>query len=192
MDNVYLIGFMGVGKSTVARSMEKRLGWRLVDLDRRVEERAGKSVAEIFRTDGETVFRRMEKDILLEVSGASRTIISCGGGTALDPDNVAVMKANGRVIWLDADVDVILERVSRRRGKRPLLKGKTDQDIIVLYEARREAYRSAGDYRVMSDDRSSYAVAAKIQKILQIPFEVRDERLKGGRFWQRGSQDIQS
>ena len=63
---------------------------------------------------------------------------------------------------------------------------------MVLYEARREAYRYAGDYRVMSDDRSPYAVAAKIQKILQIPFEVQDERLKGGIFWQRGSQDIQS
>ncbi len=186
MNNVYLIGFMGVGKSTIARSMEKRLQWKCVDLDRLIEEKAKMSICEIFRRKGEDFFRSLEKETLNEVSASSSQIISCGGGTVLDQENVKIMRKNGTVIWIDADISIILQRVKRRRDKRPLLRRKSDEDIKAMYEARKEIYSMASDHYVHSDDRTPYAVAAKIQKLLQIPFEVHDGRLKGGRLWQKG------
>jgi shikimate kinase len=120
--NIVLIGFMGSGKSTVGRELHLRLGYPLVDMDQVIEQRAGKPITAIFADEGEEVFRRMETDLLKELTdpAAPPRIISTGGGVVGSAENRALLRNMGYVVWLDAPVETILERTSKSR-QRPLL-----------------------------------------------------------------------
>ena len=120
--NIVLIGFMGCGKSTVGRQLHQRLGYPLVDMDQVIEQRAGKSITEIFASDGEAAFRDLETALLKELNdpAAPRRIISTGGGIVVRAENRALIKHLGYVVWLHAPAAVILARTHNNRA-RPLL-----------------------------------------------------------------------
>ena len=104
---IYLIGFMGTGKSTVSGYLHARFGLDRLEMDREIARRAGKSISAIFGEDGEEVFRDMETELLRELSQKENLVVSCGGGTVLRDENVRLMKASGTLILLDASAEEI-------------------------------------------------------------------------------------
>ncbi len=143
--NLVLIGFMGCGKSTVGRELHERLGYPLVDMDQLIEEKAGKSITQIFEEDGEENFRDIETSVLNELNAPNepRRIISTGGGVIGSEKNRALLRELGYVVWLKAPADVILERTSKNKN-RPLL--QTDDpmaQIKSLLEIRNPLYEEA-------------------------------------------------
>ena len=97
-ENLYLIGFMGSGKSTVARELQTAHGMKLVEMDEQIAEDAGMSIPDIFATRGEAAFREMETELLREIGRGANTVISCGGGVAMRPENVELMKKSGKIV----------------------------------------------------------------------------------------------
>lgn len=159
--NLVLVGFMGTGKTEVGRLLADSLSRRLVDTDRLLQERLGKPVRDIFRDHGEAYFREMEKEVVAEVAGQRGLVVSTGGGVVLSPDNVAVLRESGFVVWLDADVTVVQVRLAGDTT-RPLLQG--DVDLGVLYAGRRANYEQAAHVRVDTTGKTPLVVAAEIVK----------------------------
>jgi len=139
-DKLYLVGFMGAGKTSVARALGRRIGWRVEDIDHRIEAREHQRVAEIFARHGEPYFRDVERAILHELLPQRQIIISSGGGTFVDPDNRATMLADGAVAWLDVPLERVIERVPAD-GRRPLAAGRIQMEQ--LYARRGAAYSQA-------------------------------------------------
>ena len=137
-ENTVLIGMPGSGKSAVGRILADRTGRPLADTDRLIVERAGKSIPDIFREDGEPAFRDLESRVILDLSAGSGQIISTGGGAVLRPENVAALRQNGRLFWLDRDPDALVPT-----GDRPL--ADTADKIRRLYLEREPVYRAAAD-----------------------------------------------
>ena len=160
--NVALIGFMGVGKTTVSRALGKRLPAAEVDLDRLIEERAGMSIPRIFETEGEEGFRDRETEAVKAAAAGDGQVISCGGGAVLRSCNVEALKENGIVVLLTARPETVSRRISGD-GERPVLKGKTDAASIgELMERRRPAYEAAADFSVSTDGRTPEEIAEEI------------------------------
>src|SRR5262245_38504620 len=103
---LFLIGFMASGKTTVGRLLAERLDWAFVDLDKVIEDGAGKTVADIFAAEGEPGFRKRETEALREVAQRKKTVVATGGGTPCRDENIRAMLAAGRVFWLDVSADV--------------------------------------------------------------------------------------
>jgi shikimate kinase len=141
--NIALIGFMAVGKSAVGRNVARKLHRRFVDLDAVIEKKHGRKVREIFDSEGEGYFRRLEKQTLREVLSENRQVIATGGGVILDPDNLQLLREKCLLIGLSASPDVLLSRVGKG-AKRPLLKG-TDlrARIEELLDQRQSGYAQA-------------------------------------------------
>jgi shikimate kinase len=139
-DKLYLVGFMGAGKTSVARALGRRIGWRVEDIDHRIEAREHQRVAEIFARHGEPYFRNVERTILHELLPQRQIIISSGGGTFVDPDNRATMLADGAVAWLDVPLERVIERVPAD-GRRPLAADRIQMEQ--LYARRGAAYSQA-------------------------------------------------
>lgn len=167
MNNIYLIGFMGAGKTTVGKELSERLGRKLLDTDQCIVEQEGMSIAEIFEKRGEKCFRDAETACIKSLGAEENCVISCGGGVVLREENVAAMKRTGVIVLIEASVEVILERVSRN-SNRPLLEGKKNiADIQAMMDARLPHYRSAADIIVYSDEGSASRVAEDI--VARIP-----------------------
>jgi shikimate kinase len=139
-DKLYLVGFMGAGKTTVARALGRRLGWRVEDIDERIEARERRTVAAIFAQQGEPYFRQQERQVLGELLPQRQVIIATGGGTFVEADNRALMLADGSVVWLDVPLPHIMERVPAD-GRRPLAADRVQMEQ--LYARRRLAYAEA-------------------------------------------------
>jgi shikimate kinase len=139
-DKIYLVGFMAAGKTTVARALAKRLGWRAVDIDELVEARERLTVSEIFARRGEAHFRAAERAVLLEQIGQTQIVVATGGGTFVDPQNRAAITRDGVAIWLDIPLERAIDRLPTD-GRRPLAADR--RDFERLYHARREAYGAA-------------------------------------------------
>jgi 3-dehydroquinate synthase len=132
---------MGTGKSTVGRLLAERLGYRFVDTDDLIVARDGRTIADIFKEEGEARFRQWERDVSLELADAEQTVIATGGRLMLDEENAAALMQNGRVFCLTAPPEEILARVQQDEGKRPLLNMPDPiHRIEILLEQRREAY----------------------------------------------------
>ena len=119
---VFLVGFMCSGKSRIGRELAQRMGWRHIDIDRMIEHRIG-PITPWFQKNGEEAFRELEKKVLAELLETERTIISTGGGTPIEGDNMKRMLASGTVVYLDVPFDELLPRVEQKGGDRPLLFG---------------------------------------------------------------------
>jgi shikimate kinase len=139
-DKIYLVGFMGAGKTTVARALGRVLGWRVEDLDERIELRERRTIAAIFAQHGEPYFRQLERQSLTELLPERHIIVATGGGTFAEADNRAVMLADGRVAWLDVPLERLIERLPAD-GRRPLAADRTQ--LAQLYTRRQLAYAHA-------------------------------------------------
>jgi shikimate kinase len=139
-DKLYLVGFMGAGKSTVARAIGRATGWRVEDIDERIEARERRSVAAIFAQHGEPYFRQLERQALGELLSERHTVVATGGGTFAEADNRALMLADGAVAWLDLPLAGVIERVPAD-GRRPLAMDRAQLDQI--YTRRQLAYAQA-------------------------------------------------
>jgi shikimate kinase len=163
---IYLVGFMGCGKSTVGRALADELGWRFSDLDEEIERRQGATIAAIFDSQGEPAFREIETAALRErvraVQSGHPQVISLGGGTFLRDDNFELVSNNGVTVWLDCPFSMIERRVSAE-SHRPLARDQSQ--LAVLFDARKPGYARA-DYRVeVADDDTRAAVS----RILALP-----------------------
>jgi shikimate kinase len=139
-DKAYLIGFMGAGKSSVARALARRLDWKAEDIDERIERRERRDIPTLFRQEGEPYFRAIERDELIALLPQRGTVVATGGGTVVDPANRELMLRDGAVVWLDVPFSIILDRVPLD-GRRPLAADRIEMER--LYNQRLMAYRQA-------------------------------------------------
>lgn len=165
---IFLIGFMGSGKTYTGKRLAAALGYDFYDLDALVEEREGCSVAHVFEQKGETYFRELERQTLHETSKWERAVISCGGGTPCFFDNMDWMNAQGITIWLDPPMGLVLHRLQRKPHKRPLLGGlETEAQWAAFIEQklteRRPYYeRAQAVYRQPDEDADTAAALMEI------------------------------
>jgi shikimate kinase len=165
---IFLVGFMASGKSTVGRALAKALGWRLLDTDDLVEEREQRSIERIFAESGETVFRRIEAEVLRSLIDVRRAVVATGGGLFLNRSSRRWMIEHGRTVWLDVPLEAARRRVERRRAGgrgRPMWEGSDALALRALYEKRRAAYALA-EVRVDASRGKTERVAARIREAL--------------------------
>jgi 3-dehydroquinate synthase len=137
--NIFLVGLMGAGKTTVGRALAKRLNKRFIDSDHEIEARTGVSIPLIFEIEGEASFRQREADVIRDLCGQSDIVLATGGGAVLRPDNRASLKSGGTVIYLRASVNSILQRTSHDKN-RPLLQTADPRRTIERLAREREPY----------------------------------------------------
>ena len=172
--SVFLVGFMGAGKSSVGRALGQRLNWVFEDLDDRIEAREGRPVAEIFRDSGESEFRRAEhaalKYVLGELRGGGTRIIALGGGAFVQEENAALLEASGvPTVFLDAGVEELWQRCRAQAAEsgveRPLL--RTREQFRKLYQKRRRSYAKAS-VTILTGGRAVATIAAEIAEKLKL------------------------
>lgn len=160
--NIFLIGFMGAGKSTISDYLKNALAMDVVEMDQCIVERQGMSISDIFETYGEEYFRELETNLLIEMQSRSNVVVSCGGGVPMRERNVAEMKKNGRVVLLTAKPETILERVKDNHD-RPLLENNKNVSFIAdLLEKRRAKYEAAADIVVETDGKSELEICEEL------------------------------
>jgi len=159
--NLYLVGFMGTGKTTVGRAVAQRLGFQLVDSDHEIERQQGKDIPAIFGGEGEAAFRVMEREFIERGHPAERAVVSCGGGLVIQPGMLELLKSKGVVVCLHASIETILARTARQRN-RPLLDVEDpDARVRALYAAREAIYKQAGTV-ILTDARPLNDVVAHV------------------------------
>jgi shikimate kinase len=162
---VVLVGFMGSGKTSVGRELAALLGWSFLDLDTLIEERAGRSVADVFRESGEPAFRAAELLAAREAATRGRCVIAAGGGAFAEPATRAALRAGASCVYLECDLQTILARVPRD-GSRPLAGNR--ERMRRLLQARESSYRAA-DLRVDASRGTPAELAVMIARALGIP-----------------------
>jgi shikimate kinase len=180
---VFLVGFMGAGKTSVGRALSHQLNWAFEDLDDRIERREGRTVPEIFRDSGEVEFRRVEHDalrsIVEELAGGAGRIVALGGGAFVQKNNAALLKESGvPTVFLAAPVGHLWQRCSKQAGEsgnqRPLHQSR--EQFARLYEKRHKIYECAS-FKVQTEDRSIDEIAAEIARRLALKkIEIRIEQ----------------
>lgn len=164
--NIVLIGFMGVGKSTISEYLSIMFSMKVIEMDQVIAKREKMSIPDIFATYGEEYFRRLETELLAELKSQKNLVISCGGGAALREQNIAEMKKNGRIVLLTASPEVIYERV-KDGDDRPVLRGrKTVKGISELMEQRRGKYEAAADIVIHTDDKTVPEICEELVQCL--------------------------
>jgi len=160
--NLYLVGFMGTGKTTIGRAAAQRLGFRLLDSDHEIERIRGKTVADIFAQDGEPAFRALEREFILRGHPAAGCVIACGGGLVIQPGMLDAMQQRGVVVCLHASIETILKRTQGNRT-RPLLNGEVDPLVRIreLYAVREPVYKRAGTV-ILTDSRPTSDIIAHL------------------------------
>ncbi len=162
--NLYLVGFMGTGKTTVGRAAAQRLGFAFLDSDHEIERTSGRTIPELFAGEGEAAFRAREREFALAGHPAERTVVACGGGLVVQPGMAEVLRDRGVVVCLHASVDTILERTGRQ-SDRPLLDVADPAERVRTLLAEREpAYRRAGSL-ILTDARPLRDVVAHVVRV---------------------------
>ena len=161
--NIALIGFMGTGKTVAGKALAEKLGKSFVELDLLIEQRVGKSIADIFQQDGEAAFRELEIEVTEEVSKDKNLVIACGGGIVLNKINIERLRKSARMVYLTASPGVILKRVANEEGQRPLL--EVDNPTLAIGEMlsfRKPFYERAADIKIDTSKLDISAVAEQI------------------------------
>ena len=175
---IFLIGFMGSGKTHWGRKLSAKLNIPFYDLDSVLVEKEGRSVADIFAGKGEEYFRFAENEMLESLTGAQESfILSCGGGTPCFFNNIEFMKKHGKVVWLNTSVDMLTERLGRERSSRPLLADVAEGDLrrhIVLKLSQRRMYYQQADV-VVSEESTTLEELIKLLFQNQQPDRMREE-----------------
>lgn len=140
-NRIYIVGFMGVGKTTLARVLAEYLQKSVIDLDHFIEERQFKTVPQLFEEYGEDGFRKIEEERLLELTSFNDVVVSTGGGAPCFFDNMDVMNNSGLTIFIDLPVEIIAQRLLKSKTERPLIKGKSEAELIEFIGERLEARR---------------------------------------------------
>ena len=159
---IFLVGFMGAGKTTVGRALARHLRYAFFDLDELISARAGKSVQEIFADLGEAEFRSLESAAIDSCRHMVRSVVALGGGAYVSEENRVSLRAIGKTIWLDCPIEICLKRISGDKS-RPLL--RDDDNMRALFVRRRAAYAEA-DYAVQAGELSPEELAIEITTIL--------------------------
>ena len=148
---IFLIGFMGSGKSTLGSKLARRIGYQFMDMDHLIEETAEMSIPTIFNEHGEEVFRKWEHDILVELCSREQLVIATGGGAPCHSQLMDIMNANGSTIYIQLSPEALKNRLIRSRTERPLIKGKSEAellDFITGLLGQRELFYSQAKYIV--------------------------------------------
>ena len=169
---VILVGFMGAGKSAVGRRLARRLKYRFVDLDTRIEKRAGKKIAELFREQGEPAFRALEQEEAAAVTEMENVVVAAGGGAFAAPATRALLQQRALTVWLQCDLETILARV-RLDGSRPLAGNR--EIMRALLAEREPSYRQA-DVTVDASRRKPREVVDRIVELIEGQQEKRSVR----------------
>lgn len=165
--HVVLIGMMGSGKTTIGRVLARKLGRAFLDTDREIEQYCGMTISEIFAEQGEAAFRQLETQLLLHLADLPRsTVIACGGGIVVRPENLNLLKRLGPVIWLRMSADNLIFRLRfSRRQSRPLLMTEHWPDVVrQLVAEREECYWRVADVTLQADGLSPEQVARQLQQ----------------------------
>lgn len=162
--NLYLVGFMGTGKSTVGRQVARQMGFQFLDSDHEIERVAGRPIPAIFAGEGEAAFRKMERAFVERGHPAHGCVVACGGGMVVPEGMLALLQARGVVICLHASIETILQRILHTTH-RPLMQAEDPaRRLRELYAARAELYRRAGTM-VMTDGRSLREIVTHVLRV---------------------------
>lgn len=165
--NIFLVGFMGAGKSTIARGLHRELRLPLVEMDERIVQEQGMSINDIFAQYGEDKFRDIESQLILDLGKEGASVVSCGGGVVVRPQNTEYMKQSGRIVYLSASPETVYERV-KNSSDRPILNGHMNVEYIAeLMEKRRALYEAAADITVATDGKSREELCQEIMERLE-------------------------
>jgi len=164
--SIVLIGMMGAGKSSVGRRLAARLSVSFVDADAEIEKAAGMSIADIFARHGEADFRSGEARVITRLLDGGPQVLATGGGAFMNPATRSVIQAKGISIWLSANVEVLMRRISKRKHERPLLQTADPAETLRRLLAEREPIYAQADLTVQSRDLPHDAIVADIMKAL--------------------------
>lgn len=165
--NIFLIGFMGSGKSTIAKLLANDTNRELIEMDETIEKEAGCTINELFEKHGESYFRDLESALVKRIADKGGAVVSCGGGAVLREENVANMKKNGKIIYLSATPETIYERV-RHSTNRPLLNGNMNVEYIrELMDKRLAIYENAADVIVDVNQKGKSEIVEEIASLLR-------------------------
>ena len=144
---IYLIGYMGCGKSTLGRRLSEHLNLQFVDMDHYIDERNYKTIPQIFAEEGEAEFRKKERKALEELSEFTDIVIATGGGAPCFFDNVELMNKSGKTIYLNIEPNILADRLLKSKTERPLIKGKSREELVAFIDEtlkkRNEFYKQA-------------------------------------------------
>lgn len=162
--NLYLVGFMGTGKSTVGRQVARQVGFDFLDSDHEIERKEGRPVSQIFAEQGEVAFRAMERAFIEQGHPARRCVVSCGGGLVVPPGMLELLRARGVIICMHAPIETILQR-TMHATHRPLLQvDDREQRLRELYSQREALYRRTGTM-VLTDKRPLREIVAHVMRV---------------------------
>ena len=163
--SIALIGFMGTGKTAVGKALAERLDKEFVELDSLIEQKAGKTIPEIFNQDGEVTFRELEIEVTREVAERKNTVIACGGGVVLNEINIERLRKECIIVYLTASPRVILKRTLSNENERPLLEvSNKAQRIQELLRFRKPFYERAADIKI---DTSKLDISSAVEQIIK-------------------------
>jgi shikimate kinase len=168
--SLFLIGYRGTGKSTIARLLAERLGYDWVDADDEIEQQAGKSIAEIFADDGEAAFRELEADVVAELCRLRTTVVALGGGAVMSEANRTAIRSAGIVVWLKASVETIARRMAAdamSSSRRPNLTAAGGlSEIETVLAAREPIYRACATCEVDTEDKTPAEIVDQIAALI--------------------------
>lgn len=172
MIRIFLLGYMGSGKTTLGKAFAREMALPFVDLDWHIEQRFHQSIPDLFKSRGEENFREVERAMLHEVGEFEDVIISCGGGTPCFFDNMEYMNGQGQTVFLDADTDVLFRRLRVATQQRPILQGKDDEELKDFIKTalvkRRPIYEQAQHVFKADELEDRQQIAASVQRLKSV------------------------